>query len=226
MRDVLVAFLFVLVIVVIARRGARLVGLLIASPDDELLTIGFLGVAILTAGVAEELGVSDAIGAFLAGTVIAATVVASRVERLVLPLRDAFASVFFFAFGLTLDPGDAVSAAWIVAAAVLLSFVLNTAAGIIAARLVGEGADAAARISLTVLARGEFSLIIASLAAEAGLDARIPPFVGLYVFVLALASPVLAARPAWLSALLTKTGAMPRSPRPPERTAPPPAHRA
>ncbi len=225
-RDVLVAFLFVLVIVVIARKGARLVGLLIASPDDELLTIGFLGVAILTAGVAEELGVSDAIGAFLAGTVIAATVVASRVERLVLPLRDAFASVFFFAFGLTLDPGDAVSAAWIVAAAVLLSFVLNTAAGIVAARLVGEGADAAARISLTVLARGEFSLIIASLAAEAGLDARIPPFVGLYVFVLALASPVLAARPAWLSALLTRTGAMPRSPRPPERTAPPPAHRA
>ena len=101
--------------------------------------------------------------------------------------------MFFFAFGLTLDPGDAVSAAWIVAAAVLLSFVLNTAAGIVAARLVGEGADAAARISLTVLARGEFSLIIASLAAEAGLDARIPPFVGLYVFVLALASPVLAS---------------------------------
>ena len=43
---------------------------------------------------------------------------------------------------------------------------------------------------------------------------------------LALASPVLAVRPAWLSALLTRTGAMPRSPRPPERTAPPPAHRA
>lgn len=225
-RDVLVAFLFVLVVVVIARKGARLVGLLIASPDDELLTIGFLGVAILTAGVAEELGVSDAIGAFLAGTVIAATVVATRVERLVLPLRDAFAAVFFFAFGLTLEPGDAANVAWIVAAAVVLSFVLNTAAGIVAARLAGEGPDAAARISLTVLARGEFSLIIASLAAEAGLDGRIPPFVGLYVFVLALASPVLAARPAWLSSVLKKTGAMPRSPRPPERTAPRPARPA
>ena len=201
-RDVLVAFLFVAVVIVIARKGARFVGMLIGSPDDELLTIAFLGVALLTAGVAEELGVSDAIGAFLAGTVVAATVVASRVERLVLPLRDAFAAVFFFAFGLSLDPGDAASVAWLVAIAVALSFVLNTVAGVVAARLVGEGPDAAARISLTVLARGEFSLIIASLAAAAGLDARIAPFVGLYVFVLALASPALAARPAWLGRVL------------------------
>jgi len=201
-RDVLVAFLFVAVVIVIARKGARFVGMLIASPDDELLTIAFLGVAILTAGVAEELGVSDAIGAFLAGTVVAATVVATRVERLVLPLRDAFAAVFFFAFGLSLDPGDAASVAWLVAIAVALSFVLNTVAGVVAARLVGEGPDAAARISLTVLARGEFSLIIASLAAAAGLDARITPFVGLYVFVLALASPALAARPSWLGRVL------------------------
>ena len=202
-RDVAVAFLFVAVVILIARKGARFVGMLIASPDDELLTIAFLGVAILTAGVAEELGVSDAIGAFLAGTVVAATVVASRVERLVLPLRDAFAAVFFFAFGLSLDPGDAAGVAWLVAIAVALSFVLNTVAGVVAARLVGEGPDAAARISLTVLARGEFSLIIASLAAAAGLDARITPFVGLYVFVLALASPALAARPSWLGRVLT-----------------------
>jgi len=222
-RDVVVAFLFVAVVIVIARKGARFVGKLIATPDDELLTIGFLGVAILTAGVAEELGVSDAIGAFLAGTVIAATVVAHRVERLVLPLRDAFAAVFFFAFGLTLDPSDAGSVAAVVAAAVVLSFLLNTIAGVVAARLIGEGPDAAARISLTVLARGEFSLIIASLAAAAGLDERITPFVGEYVFVLALASPILAARPQWLSALLRRTGAMPRSPDQPERTAPPPA---
>lgn len=222
-RDVVVAFLFVAVVIVIARKGARFVGKLIATPDDELLTIGFLGVAILTAGVAEELGVSDAIGAFLAGTVIAATVVAHRVERLVLPLRDAFAAVFFFAFGLTLDPSDAGSVAAVVAAAVVLSFLLNTIAGVVAARLIGEGSDAAARISLTVLARGEFSLIIASLAAAAGLDERITPFVGEYVFVLALASPILAARPQWLSTLLRRTGAMPRSPDQPERTAPPPA---
>ena len=67
----------------------------------------FVGLAVLTAGMAEELGVSDAIGAFMTGPSLAATVVAHRVERLVLPLRDTFAAVFFFAFGLTIDPGDA-----------------------------------------------------------------------------------------------------------------------
>ena len=61
---------------------------------------------------------SDAIGAFMVGLVLAETPVAGRIERLVLPLRDAFAAVFFFAFGLTIDPGDAggvavpVAVAW------------------------------------------------------------------------------------------------------------------
>jgi CPA2 family monovalent cation:H+ antiporter-2 len=202
--DVAIAFAFVLVIVAVSRWGATVVGKLIDSPDNELLTIGFLGVAILTAGLAEEVGVSDAIGAFLAGTVIAVTTVAERVERLVLPLRDAFAAVFFFAFGLTLDPADADEVLVPVLIAVALSFVLNTIAGVVAARLSDQGPAPAARIALTVLARGEFSLIIASLAVEAGLDERIGPFVGLYVFILALAAPVLAAKPQWLAKMLTR----------------------
>jgi CPA2 family monovalent cation:H+ antiporter-2 len=208
-RDVAIAFLFVLVVVVIARKGSAVVGKLLATPDDELLTVSFLGVAILTAGVAEELGVSDAIGAFLAGTIVAATIVAPRVERLVLPLRDAFAAVFFFAFGLSLDPGDATDVLPVVVAAVMLSFVLNTLAGVAAARLIKQGPQAAARISLTVLARGEFSLILASLAAAAGLDPRITPFVGLYVFILAIASPVLASRPNWLARVISAINLVP-----------------
>ena len=69
----------------IARFGARLVGRLIDTPDDELLTVCFVGLAVLVAGVAEELGVSDAIGAFMIGLVLAETPVAQRIERLVLP---------------------------------------------------------------------------------------------------------------------------------------------
>jgi CPA2 family monovalent cation:H+ antiporter-2 len=201
-RDVTVAFVFVLALVAVARWGGAVVSRLLDTPDDELLTIAFLGVAILTAGVAEELGVSDAIGAFLAGTIIAVTVVHHRVERLVLPLRDAFAAIFFFAFGLTLDPADAGKVVVPVLLAIVVTFVLNTIAGVVAARLNGHDAGAAARIALTVLARGEFSLILAALALEAGLDERIGPFVGLYVLVLALVAPVLASRPDWLARLL------------------------
>ena len=73
---------------------------------------------------------------------------------------------------------------------------LNVVAGLIAARMQGFGRGAAANIGLTILGRGEFSLILATLAVEAGLDARIGPFVGFYVLILALVAPILASRSA------------------------------
>jgi CPA2 family monovalent cation:H+ antiporter-2 len=154
----------------------------------------FVGLAILTAGVAEELGVSDAIGALMVGLIVAETKAAERVERLVLPLRDAFAAVFFFAFGLTIDPGDVGEVAVPVAAAIVLSVALNIVAGVIGARIHGFGQRAAANAGLTLLGRGEFSLILATLAAAAGLDRRLGPFIALYVLVLAIAGPLLASR--------------------------------
>jgi len=193
---------FLLAMFVIARFGARLVGRLIATSDDELLTVCFVGLAVLSAGIAEELGVSDAIGAFMIGLVLAETSVAPRIERLVLPLRDAFAAVFFFAFGLTVDPSDAGSVIVPVLLAVALSLALNVAAGLIAARRQHFGRGTAANIGLTVLGRGEFSLILATLALEAGLDERIGPFVGFYVLILALVAPVLASRAPQLARLI------------------------
>lgn len=197
-----VAFAFLLTLGAVARWGAGLVGRLVTSPDDELLTVLFVGVAVLVAGVAEELGVSDAIGAFMAGLVLAESAVAHRIERLVLPLRDAFAAAFFFAFGLTIDPGDAWQVAGPVVVAVVLSIVLNLTAGVVAARLEGFGRTAAANIGLTILGRGEFSLILATLATAAGLDDRIGPFVALYVLALAILGPLFAARSAAFARML------------------------
>jgi CPA2 family monovalent cation:H+ antiporter-2 len=201
-RQFLVAFGFLLVLAAIARWGAKLVGRLIATSGEELLTVCFVGLAVLVAGIAEELGVSDAIGAFMVGLVLAESPVAHRIERLVLPLRDAFAAVFFFAFGLTIDPSDAGAVIVPVLAAVALSLVTNVLAGIIAARMNGFGRGAAANIGLTILARGEFSLILATLAVGAGLDDRIGPFVALYVLVLAVVAPIFATRSATLGRAL------------------------
>ena len=198
----LTAFAFLLALGAIARWGAGAVGRLVASPDDELLTVCFVGFAVLTAGVAEELGVSDAIGAFMAGLILAESAVADRIERLVLPLRDAFAALFFFAFGLTIDPGDAGEVAGPVALAVVLSIVLNVTAGVIAARSQRLSRVAAANIGLTILGRGEFSLILATLAVTAGLDERLGPFIAAYVLVLAVLGPLLATRSRSLARLL------------------------
>jgi CPA2 family monovalent cation:H+ antiporter-2 len=193
---------FLVVMVTVARWGGRWVRHVVDTQDDELLTVCFLGFAVLVAGVAAELGVSEAIGAFLAGLVIAETVVAERVERLVLPLRDAFASVFFFAFGLSIDPDSLGDVGIPVALAVVVTFVLNGAGAIVATRMHDLGRRAAANSTLTLLARGEFSLVLATLATAAGLDARIAPFVAIYVLVLAVAGPLLAARPGRVSRLV------------------------
>jgi CPA2 family monovalent cation:H+ antiporter-2 len=198
----LTAFGFLVALAAVARWGAAFVGRLVASPDDELLTVCFVGFAVLVAGVAEELKVSAAIGAFMAGLVLAESPVAARIERLVLPLRDAFAALFFFAFGLTIDPGDAGEVAVPVAVAVAVSLVLNLAAGVIAGRIQGFKRGAAANTGMTLLGRGEFSLILATLATTAGLDPRIGPFVGLYVLVLAVLGPLLTLRSAAVARLI------------------------
>jgi len=196
------SFGFLLLLFVVARFGARFVGTLIGSEEDELLTVLFVGLAVLVAGFSEELGVSDAIGALMIGLVVSRTAFKDRVERLVSPMRDAFAAVFFVVFGLSIDVGAFGQVVVPVLAAVGLSVVLNAVAGIFAARIHGLNQRAAANVGLTVLGRGEFSLILASLAVASGLDERIGPFVALYVLVLAVLSPLLASRSGLLARML------------------------
>jgi CPA2 family monovalent cation:H+ antiporter-2 len=201
-KDAAVAFGFLIALVLVARFGGRVVDRVIGTDDDEILTILFIGFAVLVAGLAEELGVSDAIGAFLAGLIVAETTVKERVEHLVLPLRDAFAAIFFFTFGLTINPGEFGAVASPVLLAVGVSLVLNLVAGMLVAWLGRRNRRAAANVGLTVLARGEFSLILASLALAAGLDERLGPFTGLYVLILAVLGPILASRSQLVARLL------------------------
>ncbi|MFE0952711.1 cation:proton antiporter, partial [Streptomyces mutabilis] len=186
------AFGFLLVLAAAARYGTRLVGRLIATRDNELLVISFLGAAVLVAGVSEVLGVADAIGAFMVGLIVAGTPSGPRIRELVHPLRDAFAAIFFFAFGLAIDPGDIASVAGPVAAAAALTVVMNVAAGLCVARVYRYGAQPAAEIATTLVARGEFALILAAMAAGAGLDGRLAPFIAGYVLVLAVLGPIVA----------------------------------
>lgn len=200
--DIGLAFGFLLALFALARFGARAVAAFLHSDDDELLTLGFVGLALLVAGTAGEIGVSDAIGALMIGLVISQSVLRERVERLVVPLRDTFAAVFFVVFGLTIEVGALGEVAVAVLLAVLLTLVLNVTAGIVTARLYRLNQRSAANIGLSVLGRGEFSLILASLGVAAGLDDRLGPFIALYVLVLAVVSPLLASRADLLAKVL------------------------
>ncbi|MFE1404153.1 cation:proton antiporter [Streptomyces sp. NPDC058770] len=196
------AFGFLLLLALTARFGTKLVSKLIHTSDDELLVISFLGAAVLVAGVSEWFGVADAIGAFMMGLMLGSTTSGGRILKLVHPLRDAFGAIFFFAFGLSINPGDLPGVLWPVLAAVVLTVVMNVLSGMVSARVYGFGAQAAANISTTLTARGEFALILATMAAGAGLDERLPPFIAGYVLVLAVLSPLAAGRSHWLAPVL------------------------
>jgi CPA2 family monovalent cation:H+ antiporter-2 len=185
-----IALAFLLVLTATARYAAGLVGRLVETKDDELLIVTFVGLAVLSAGIAEKLGVSDAIGAFMIGLILGSSQAGPRIQNLVHPLRDAFAALFFFTFGLSIDPGEVAGVLVVIAIAVVLTVIGNVAAGALSARIYGFGRGQAAYVSLTVLARGEFALVLAALAAASGLDPRITAFVAGYVLVMAVLGPL------------------------------------
>ncbi|GAA2611771.1 cation:proton antiporter [Streptomyces axinellae] len=196
------AFGFLLVLALAARFGTKVIGKLFATKDNELLVISFLGAAVLVAGIAEEFGVADAIGAFMVGLILGNTTSGERIRELVHPLRDAFGAIFFFGFGLSIDPGDLPKVLVPVLIAVALTIVMNVVAGLGAAKIYGFGAQPAANVATTLLARGEFALILATMASVAGLDDRLSPFIAGYVLILAVVAPLAAGRSSWLARLL------------------------
>ncbi|MEU6115386.1 cation:proton antiporter [Streptomyces sp. NPDC047117] len=209
------AFGFLLLLAAAARWGTKLVGRLIATRDNELLVISFLGAAVLVAGISEVFGVADAIGAFMVGLMLGSTSSGERIRELVHPLRDAFGAIFFFAFGLSIDPGDMPTVLWPVLIAVAVTLLMNVLAGLVAARIYRFGTRPAANIATSLLARGEFALILATMAATAGLDDRLSPFIAGYVLILAVLGPLAAGRAGWLARILPGRAA-PRTEKPAE----------
>ena len=188
------AFAFLIGLFALARWGARIVRPVLGTADAELAIILIVGFGVFVAGFAHSAGASDAVGALLAGMVVAGTGIGPRVERLLVPLRDVFAAIFFFWFGLTIAPSDMGAIAPAVAVAVVVTLAFNVIAGVVAARIYGYGRTEAANTALMLVSRGEFELILASLAVAAGLDSRVGPFAALYVLVLSILSPLFSAR--------------------------------
>ena len=198
-----ISFTFLVAMFALARFGGKVVSRLVRTRDDELFTILFFGLAVAFGGIGELLGVSDAIGAFLIGLVLGATRFRTRIEQFALPLRDVFGAFFFLNFGLALNPSTFGEVITPVAVAVVLTLVVNTLGGQLIAWInkltPAEGFNASAMLQN----RGEFVLILATLAASAGLDPRLTPFAGLYVLVMSIIAPVLAANSERAGAVLT-----------------------
>ena len=180
------------VVLVVALRYGRFVSAVVDSPDREVFLLKVLGLALLVAGFASAMQVSAAVGAFLLGIAISGST-AENATKLLEPLRDLFAAVFFVVFGLHTDPRSIPPVlGWAVVLAVATTLT-KVATGWWAAGRVGIGPLGRARAGAALIARGEFSIVIAGLAVGyATVDDMMTALATTYVLLMAVIGPVAA----------------------------------
>ncbi|MFJ9212039.1 cation:proton antiporter [Streptomyces sp. NPDC102264] len=201
----------------LALRHGRLISRAVSSDNPEMLLLVVLGLTVLVAGVAQELQVSAAVGAFLVGIALSGEV-AEGAHNLLAPLRDLFAAVFFVFFGLNTDP--AAIPPVLVPALILATVTTLTKIGTgwYAAKRAGVRTAGRWRTGGTLVARGEFSIVIAGLAV--GVEPRIGPLATAYVLILVILGPLAARWTEPLARRLTRKAApAPAGPVPPAAAA-------
>ncbi|MFD9939340.1 cation:proton antiporter [Nonomuraea sp. NPDC050547] len=188
---VAIALATVSVVLVFALRYGKLIERFVASPNSEVLLLKVVGLALLVAGIAQQLQVSAAVGAFLVGIALSGEL-AEGARALLEPLRDLFAAVFFVFFGLQTDPAAILPVAGLAAALALVSMVTKLLTGAYAARRAGIAKAGQARAGIALIPRGEFNIVIAGLAVAAGVHPDLGPLAAAYVLILAAFGPLAA----------------------------------
>ncbi|HWL01989.1 MAG TPA: cation:proton antiporter [Microbacteriaceae bacterium] len=197
---VAIAVVAVLVILFIALRFGKTISRVFSIHHLESLLIGVLGLTMLVGGISSELKVSTAVGAFLVGIAITGQV-AEEAVRVLAPLRDLFATIFFVYFGIVTAPGTLVPVLLPALALAVVTMGTKVLTGYLAARASGVGVAGRWRAGFALTPRGEFSIVIAGLAATAlsagdpALAQYIVSTTTAYVLITILAGPLLARIP-------------------------------
>ncbi|MFE3112130.1 cation:proton antiporter [Kitasatospora indigofera] len=199
----------------VALRYGRLISRFVSHDDPEKLLLVVLGLTLLVAGIAQQLQVSAAVGAFLVGIALSGEA-AEGAHSLLSPLRDLFAAVFFVFFGLNTTPSSIPPVLLPAAALAVVTVFTKIGTGYWAARRAGIGSGGRWRAGGALVARGEFSIVIAGLAVTAGIEPDLGPLATAYVLLLVLIGPLTArwTQPAaeWFARRRAGTGPAPVGP--------------
>lgn len=200
-----IALVAMVAVLLLALRFSGALSVLVSGREAEALLLGVLGLTFLVAGVAEQVHISAAVGAFLVGIAISGPV-ARHATELLSPLRDLFAAIFFVFFGLAADPAEIPPV--LLPAVVLAVATMGTkiVTGWYAARGVGVGAGGRWRAGLVLIPRGEFAVVIAGIAVSAGIEPRLAPLATTYVLITVLVGSLLVRLPdsAWFKSTLRR----------------------
>jgi len=189
--SILIALTTVSIVLFIALRYGKRISSLISHKSDEVLLFTTLGLVLLVAGIAQSLQVSAAIGAFLVGIAMSDSI-AKRTHKLLGPLRDLFAAIFFLFFGLQVDPASLPPVLLLAVILGVITTLTKLFTGWWAARRAKTNPLEAFRAGVALVARGEFSIVIAGLGVSAGLEPQLGALSAAYVLFLAILGPILA----------------------------------
>ena len=178
--SIAVAVLVVLAVLALAAHYGQAISSAVFSRSDDALLFAILAVLLLTAGATQALKVSAAVGAFLAGIAFSGPA-AERARALLVPLRSVFAAVFFLFFGFDIDPRTLPTALPAALALALVGAATKYATGWLAARRAGVGRRGRIRAGVGLIARGEFSIVIAGIALTGDVEPEIGPIAAAFV---------------------------------------------
>jgi CPA2 family monovalent cation:H+ antiporter-2 len=174
----------------VARRHGPSLSQRLAHPKSEVVLLSVMGLLLIAGGAAELARVSGGVVAFLVGLSISGSI-AQRARELLGPLRDLFAALFFMSFGFMVDETAILGVLGVAALLWAVTIVTKVATGWVAVRAT-SGVPGRLRAGTALVARGEFSIVIAGLAATSGgVDRRLAPLAAVYVLLTAVSAPVL-----------------------------------
>ena len=176
----------------------------------EFFLLAVFGFLIGLAAIADELGLSEAIGALMAGIVLSETTVRDQIEERFFSFRDIFAALFFFTFGLSVDLTALSDVGWLVAIAVVLTLIGKLGTGLAAGAVGGFNRRQSFNAGVALVAHGEFTIILAQLASDNPLVSTsdkedLVAFAGIYVLVTATIGIVLMKESKRVGRLLFQT---------------------
>ncbi len=189
--SVLVALSAVTVVLWLALRWGHLLSDRLAHGTDEATLLAVLGVTLMVGGVAQRLQVSAAVGAFLVGLALTGQA-QERASQLVGPLRDLFAALFFVFFAYQVPTRDLPAALAPAAVLMVVTSLAKVVTGWVVAGRGGAAVPGRLRAGTVLIARGEFSIVIASLGVALVDGPELGTFAAAYVLLTAVIGPVAA----------------------------------
>ena len=211
-----IAALVAFTLVIGQRMIPRLLAYVAKTRSRELFTLTVLVLALgIAVGSATLFGASMALGAFLAGMVVGQSEFSSRAASEALPMRDAFAVLFFVSMGMLFDPSQLVPNASLTAATLAVILVGKPAAALLVVLVLRHPVRTAITVAVALAQIGEFSFILAALGRQLGIlpDQATQALVAAAIVSITL-NPVLfrLVEPAtrWLSARLSRTDEPPK----------------